>query len=989
MTDTALLNKSVTRADHDQPWRAGQVIWPIWSGQQTPGLPRYWTPARDWTLSATLQLENLWAAAIFKAITKLASKGWIVEDGDDSQRRTERAQELLLNASGPSGWVGFLTMHLQDYLLTDNGAPVEVVRASSAAGSRILGLMPLDSLRCTRTGDSAVPFLYRDLAGAEHELRDYQVLDFVDMRSPRADLYGVGMSAASRAWRKIHMLSSMEVYLDEKISGARPNSIYIVNGMAGTQLEDAVTTAKSAQEAKGYIQFRGAIIVTATKPDADLNVIEIPLAQVPDGFNAREEREEARLVYAHSIGIDLQELQPQPAGLNSGGTALVLAEKAKGQGLAAWAKQAEHFFSHRVLPKSTTFAWSERDLGEQEKEAQVQKLRADRVIALTTPAAEGAPALLSREQGLQILVDAGDIPKEFIPKDQTAGGILEDDEKLPTEQAELPTGAPAAPAPTAGPLSRRILEKLMTTKAAVDLPPPLRTQLDALRKRLAAIPAPTTGAVDDWLQAMQQALGDGFRAAAEAGYGAALPTAARDALGPLLKDQLELLGRFAGEISEGGWQPGMERRQQQYAESAGAAYWAGATKFLPLPALPRDGTCITTPESRVTTRRGLVPISQVCIGDLVLTHKHRWRPVTAVFRHKAHQRGGAVVQGKTGTPVGFTDDHRLLSPSGWQEIYDIDTFGLSVYNIPITVNGDGNEDNLPTVWRQKGFTGGALSALFVLRQGESAMEEPQRARQDDRAYQSGDDGKADAIYRLTRWFALATQIGRARLYLLLGRRHAARDLPLSMAMDHNEWADSRGTRYSPHRRGPHKRCADQSGVPTRGGALAFACAGAVRAVATGAGVAAASAGGNVRAMREALQNPHKQKGESVLLAGLLSYINAAWQGARVDMRGLREDIPCAAGAWARPQVLLTGMLEDNTILYDIEVAEDHSFVVEGIVAHNSQCMQGCTCAWDVTELEGDGNYDCTWVMGAAEHCQTCVERAQQWAPLQIRDGEIV
>lgn len=54
----------------------------------------------------------------------------------------------------------------------------------------------------------------------------------------------------------------------------------------------------------------------------------------------------------------------------------------------------------------------------------------------------------------------------------------------------------------------------------------------------------------------------------------------------------------------------------------------------------------------------------------------------------------------------------------------------------------------------------------------------------------------------------------------------------------------------------------------------------------------------------------------------------------------------------------------------------------------SQCLTHCRCFWDVTELDGDNNYDCTWVLGAAEHCQTCRQRAAEWAPLRIREGRL-
>lgn len=52
----------------------------------------------------------------------------------------------------------------------------------------------------------------------------------------------------------------------------------------------------------------------------------------------------------------------------------------------------------------------------------------------------------------------------------------------------------------------------------------------------------------------------------------------------------------------------------------------------------------------------------------------------------------------------------------------------------------------------------------------------------------------------------------------------------------------------------------------------------------------------------------------------------------------------------------------------------------------SQCLSRCACWWEIDELEGDNNYDCTWHKSADESCQTCIQRASDWAPLQIRDG---
>jgi hypothetical protein len=52
----------------------------------------------------------------------------------------------------------------------------------------------------------------------------------------------------------------------------------------------------------------------------------------------------------------------------------------------------------------------------------------------------------------------------------------------------------------------------------------------------------------------------------------------------------------------------------------------------------------------------------------------------------------------------------------------------------------------------------------------------------------------------------------------------------------------------------------------------------------------------------------------------------------------------------------------------------------------TQCMANCRCTWEVQTLDGDGNHDAYWRMGAAEHCQTCTQRAATWAPVRIRGG---
>jgi len=46
------------------------------------------------------------------------------------------------------------------------------------------------------------------------------------------------------------------------------------------------------------------------------------------------------------------------------------------------------------------------------------------------------------------------------------------------------------------------------------------------------------------------------------------------------------------------------------------------------------------------------------------------------------------------------------------------------------------------------------------------------------------------------------------------------------------------------------------------------------------------------------------------------------------------------------------------------------------------CKTRDRCHWEYEQVEGGWN--CTWVLDpAAEHCETCLERAEEWNPLFV------
>ena len=58
-------------------------------------------------------------------------------------------------------------------------------------------------------------------------------------------------------------------------------------------------------------------------------------------------------------------------------------------------------------------------------------------------------------------------------------------------------------------------------------------------------------------------------------------------------------------------------------------------------------------------------------------------------------------------------------------------------------------------------------------------------------------------------------------------------------------------------------------------------------------------------------------------------------------------------------------------------------------AQATQCRVNCKCTWDIRVLDVvNGNYDCYWTLGIAEHCPTCLARSRAANPLRVRRGVI-
>lgn len=442
-TETEVLKHSVTSSEVSS-LRANNIFIPVgYQGYALPVLPdlpladgRH----KDTLLYSTVKSERTWwGSGIKTAISQEASMSWTVDS--DIELRAARGQDLLHTINGRKGWVEFVQRHLRDYLTTNNGSFIEVVRASSSISSRIIGLMHLSSLRCSRTGDQANPVAYTDMLGQEHLLKDYQVLYTSDGVESDPSSLGYGTCAAETCYNKIQLLQAVEGSILGKIKGTRTQALDFLMGISENTVRLAVDSAEAERLSRGIIHYKGVTLVPFM--GEKLEHVRIDYAGIPDNFNRELETKLALMSFALAMGLDFQDLYPEsvPGGMNTSSQSRKLHEAARGKGLAVWEKWIEWVFNEYVLPQNTVFTFSERDYQDEKSRADISKVRTDDV------AAKIQAGIITPDKATRILVEQAELPKWVLPDMAETQNLSLDDTEKPVEDAAPDPGAEQQDAP--------------------------------------------------------------------------------------------------------------------------------------------------------------------------------------------------------------------------------------------------------------------------------------------------------------------------------------------------------------------------------------------------------------------------------------------------------------------------------------------------------------------------------------------------------------
>lgn len=458
------LTYSVTKHDHSSS-RLNQDLfnnyflqnlyaqWPL-ALCDPQALPAYHSQQRDWHLRSTILHEPHWAAATNIVVTQIASASWEIEPDGKSEalaRRIRKFKEILDHAEGGMGWVELISKVALDYCTTNNGAFIEIARAGRNAQAAIKGFYHLDSNRCTRTNNPRYPVQYEDLQGNIHELAAHQVIFFADMPNPDAQLYGVGLCAADRAYMHIVRMAIIEHYYREKIIGRKPQELHFVGPMSASQLNDAVTMANLEADSESRRLFMG-VVIQSVLGDVPPSGYRIQLSGLPDNFDRQTELNIGLLAYANAYGLDPQELQPITGqAIGSGAQSQVLNDKAKGRGPAVFKQRLAHALN-RTFGKGAAFYFVEKDLRDKQIQTQIdlERIRSIQMLAArvrTGVAGQESVPLITDDQARQLLVDYDLVPPSFIVEDVTPAETVSSDDNPQSEAMDAQDREDTEPPP--------------------------------------------------------------------------------------------------------------------------------------------------------------------------------------------------------------------------------------------------------------------------------------------------------------------------------------------------------------------------------------------------------------------------------------------------------------------------------------------------------------------------------------------------------------
>lgn len=363
---------------------------------------------RDKQLREFFPTENTLLSAFGQIAARNAAFDWAIEGPPSAQKRM---QNVLHNANFGEGWTSFVISLTIDLLTQDNGAFVEIIHADpNNPASEVIGIATLDAGRCTRTGDPRAPVIYEDTEkNKRHLLQWWQVHAFAEMPATIKSQRGRQYSALTRVLRAAQILRDVAVYRHEQVTGRHTHRIKAIAGMTTAMIDDAMRQHAQHADDEGRTRYSKPLVIGIPNPDASLAAVDINLAEIPEGFSEDESMRWYINQLAMGLNTDYQEFAPMPGnGLGTATQSRTMASKSRGKGPGLFKKIMVHFLNGKVMPRSCTFGYDNKDTEAEMAEAEVRLQRA--TIRKTDIESGVVTPQIAQKQA----VDDGDLKPEYL-----------------------------------------------------------------------------------------------------------------------------------------------------------------------------------------------------------------------------------------------------------------------------------------------------------------------------------------------------------------------------------------------------------------------------------------------------------------------------------------------------------------------------------------------------------------------------------------------
>lgn len=332
---------------------------------------------RDRYLLNFSRTEGMIASAIYSMKTRI---GTLDRQLNGPPRAKRFAQELLENPGLGDSTREVIQKVSGDLDTSDNGAFIELWRAGNPlkeATGPVLGFAHLDSRQCWRSYDPEFPVWYtHPVSGIIRKIHRSRITFSADNPQSVELARGIGFCATSRALRMARTFRSMQIFLDEKVSGRFTRAIGAVSGINANQLRNALASNAAEADAKGFVIYQDIpfLINPSTEPGNDVKIMLQDLASIPDGFSFRDDADLYAYILAFAFGVDAREFWPATQSGATKADASVQNMKAQGRGIGNRIQTVTGMIRD-CLPETVEFEFDYTDDAQDLLAAQINQTR--------------------------------------------------------------------------------------------------------------------------------------------------------------------------------------------------------------------------------------------------------------------------------------------------------------------------------------------------------------------------------------------------------------------------------------------------------------------------------------------------------------------------------------------------------------------------------------------------------------------------------------